>query len=54
MQIHILPPSILGEYYILNVKPSTSVQLSVYCMILGSVVAASNDLAFNLKGWVAF
>jgi len=44
--------TMIGEYYILNVKPSTSVQLSVYCMILGSVVAASNDLAFNLRGYI--
>ena len=41
---------ILGEFYILKVKPSTSVQLSVYLMILGSIVAAYNDLAFNLRG----
>ena len=42
--------TMIGEFYILKVKPSTSVQLSVYLMILGSIVAASNDLAFNLKG----
>ena len=33
-------------------KPSTPVQMSVYLMILGSIVAASNDLAFNLRGYV--
>ena len=44
--------SVLGEFYILKVKPSTPVQMSVYLMIAGSIVAASNDLAFNLLGYV--
>merc|ERR1719461_2697507 len=44
--------TMIGEFYILKVKPSTSVQLSVYLMILGSIVAAYNDLAFNLRGYV--
>ena len=39
-----------GEFYLLKVRPSTSIQMSVYLMILGSIVAASNDLAFNLRG----
>ena len=43
---------VLGEFYILKVKPSTPVQMSVYLMIAGSIVAASNDLAFNLLGYV--
>ena len=42
--------ALTGEFYILKSKPSTSVQMSVYLMILGSIVAASNDLAFNLRG----
>ena len=40
-----------GEYYVLKVRPSTSIQMSVYLMIFGSVVAASNDLAFNMLGY---
>ena len=44
--------SVVGEFYILKVKPSTPVQMSVYLMIVGSIVAASNDLAFNLRGYV--
>jgi len=44
--------TMIGEFYILKVKPTTSVQLSVYLMILGSIVAASNDLAFNMKGYI--
>ena len=43
---------VLGEFYILKVKPSNPVQMSVYLMIVGSIVAASNDLAFNLRGYV--
>ena len=34
-------------------RPSMAVQLSVYLMIFGSGLAALNDLAFNLKGWVS-
>ncbi|KAJ3661204.1 hypothetical protein Zmor_005612 [Zophobas morio] len=40
------------ELYILGVKPSFSVQFSVYTMIIGAVVAASNDIAFNLQGYI--
>ena len=38
-----------AEFYILGYRPKTSVQLSVYMMIVGAVVASLNDLAFNLK-----
>jgi len=44
--------TMIGEFYLLKVRPSTSIQMSVYLMILGSIVAASNDLAFNLRGYV--
>ncbi|CAH0551206.1 unnamed protein product [Brassicogethes aeneus] len=40
------------ELYILAVKPNFSVQFSVYTMIIGAIVAASNDIAFNLHGYV--
>ena len=40
--------TMLGEYYLLNWKPKLSVQLSVYLMIFGALVAAFNDLAFNM------
>lgn len=43
--------TMIGEFYILKVKPSLTVQLSVYLMIFGTIVAASNDLAFNLRGY---
>jgi len=40
-----------GEYYILKSRPSMAIQLAVYLMIFGSLVAALNDLAFNLRGY---
>merc|ERR1712241_1106463 len=43
--------TMIGEFCILHVNPSTSVKISVFMMILGSVVAAYNDLAFNLRGY---
>jgi len=39
------------EYFILNVRPRFDVQLSVFLMIFGALVAAINDLAFNLPGY---
>lgn len=44
--------TMIAEYYILGTKARVSVQLSVYTMILGAVVAALNDLAFNAEGYV--
>lgn len=44
--------TMIAEYYILGVKARLSIQLSVYTMILGAVVAAFNDLAFNLEGYI--
>ncbi|XP_063229530.1 LOW QUALITY PROTEIN: UDP-sugar transporter UST74c-like [Bacillus rossius redtenbacheri] len=44
--------TMVAEFYILNIRPSMPVQLSVYTMILGAVIAASNDLAFSLEGYV--
>ena len=48
--------TMLGEYYLLNWKPKLSVQLSVYLMIFGALVAAFNDLAFNLtvSSWLVW
>lgn len=40
------------EFYILGIKPVFSVQFSVYTMIVGAIVAASNDIAFNLQGYI--
>ncbi|XP_058797041.1 UDP-sugar transporter UST74c-like isoform X1 [Phymastichus coffea] len=44
--------TMIGEYYILGVKARTTIQLSVYTMILGALIAASNDLAFNMEGYI--
>ena len=41
--------TMVGEFYILKVNPDIKVQLSVYLMIFGAIVAACNDLAFSLK-----
>lgn len=39
------------EFYILKVRPSTAVQMSVYGMVGGALLAASDDLSFNLEGY---
>ncbi|XP_020708757.1 UDP-sugar transporter UST74c [Athalia rosae] len=44
--------TMIAEYYILGVHARASVQFSVYTMVLGAILAASNDLAFNLEGYV--
>lgn len=44
--------TMVAELYILGIKPSFSVQFSVYTMIVGALIAASNDIAFNLHGYV--
>lgn len=44
--------TMIAEYYILNIKPKTAVQLSVYTMIIGATVAALNDLSFNMEGYI--
>lgn len=44
--------TMIAEFYVLGVKAKTTVQMSVYTMILGALIAASNDLAFNLEGYI--
>ncbi|XP_050301217.1 UDP-sugar transporter UST74c [Anthonomus grandis grandis] len=44
--------TMLLELYILAVRPTFSVQFSVYMMVGGAVLAASDDLAFNFQGYV--
>ncbi|CAG5126394.1 unnamed protein product, partial [Candidula unifasciata] len=43
--------TMIAEYYILNVRASWFVQMSVYLMILGAVIAAGTDLSFDLLGY---
>jgi len=44
--------TMIAEYFVLGVKANVPVQLSVYLMIFGAAVAASNDLSFHLVGYV--
>jgi solute carrier family 35 len=39
------------EFYILKIRPTTAVQFSVYSMVGGALLAASDDLSFNLEGY---
>lgn len=39
------------EFYVLKVRPTTAVQMSVYSMVGGALLAASDDLSFNLEGY---
>ncbi|XP_031618148.1 uncharacterized protein LOC116337610 [Contarinia nasturtii] len=39
------------EFKILNIRPSKPVQFSVWCMVGGAILAASDDLTFNLHGY---
>lgn len=40
------------ELYILGIHPSFSVQVSVYTMIFGALIAAMNDIAFTREGYI--
>jgi len=39
------------EFYVLKVRPTSAVQASVYLMVGGALLAASDDLSFNLEGY---
>lgn len=43
--------TMLLELKILGIRPSVAVQVSVYAMIAGALLAASDDLSFNMKGY---
>ncbi|XP_064476801.1 solute carrier family 35 member D2-like protein isoform X2 [Ornithodoros turicata] len=43
--------TMVGEYLLLKVIPSTGVTLSVFAMVGGAVVAACRDLAFSVDGY---
>lgn len=43
--------TMLLELKILGVRPTTQVQISVYSMVGGALLAASDDLSFNLQGY---
>lgn len=44
--------TMLLELRILGIRPSTPVQISVYSMVGGALLAASDDLTFNLHGYM--
>ena len=41
-----------GELYFLRVNKPFSIQMNVYLMVFGAVVAAYDDLAFDIYGYV--
>ncbi|PSN48088.1 UDP-sugar transporter UST74c [Blattella germanica] len=43
--------TMIGELFFLSIRPSVAVQFSVYTMIAGAMIAASNDLAFSPIGY---
>ncbi|XP_050730101.1 UDP-N-acetylglucosamine/UDP-glucose/GDP-mannose transporter-like isoform X1 [Eriocheir sinensis] len=43
--------TMIGEKLLLGVNPPLTVQLTVYMMILGSIIAAVNDLSFDIIGY---
>lgn len=43
--------TMLLELKILGIRPTTQVQISVYSMVGGALLAASDDLSFNLQGY---
>lgn len=44
--------TMIGEWCILNKKATAQVQLTVFMMIFGALVAASDDLAFDALGYI--
>ncbi|XP_057299876.1 UDP-N-acetylglucosamine/UDP-glucose/GDP-mannose transporter-like isoform X2 [Hydractinia symbiolongicarpus] len=44
--------TMIGEYIVLRKQPNCAIQLSVYLMLLGAIVAASTDLAFDATGYL--
>eukprot|EP00041_Stephanoeca_diplocostata_P017427 m.350872 g.350872 ORF g.350872 m.350872 type:complete len:266 (-) comp20694_c0_seq1:716-1513(-) len=43
--------TMIGEIYLLGNKYTDKVKLSVFLMLFGAIVAASDDLAFNFMGY---
>ncbi|KAI2796431.1 hypothetical protein BLOT_015375 [Blomia tropicalis] len=44
--------TLLFEYFLLNVTQSITIQVTVLMMVGGAIMAASNDLAFDLLGYI--
>ncbi|XP_002741002.2 solute carrier family 35 member D2-like protein [Saccoglossus kowalevskii] len=43
--------TMVAEYYVLGVNASRKVQIVVFSMIFGALIAASDDLAFDMMGY---
>ena len=43
--------TMIAEYYVLNIQASRRVQMCIFLMIFGSIIAASADLAFDWMGY---
>lgn len=43
--------TLIGEYYVLNVVQNNVILMTIVCMVGGALIAASNDLAFDLNGY---
>ncbi|XP_054162363.1 UDP-N-acetylglucosamine/UDP-glucose/GDP-mannose transporter-like [Oppia nitens] len=43
--------TLIGEYYVLNVVQSNTIVMTVIAMVGGAIIAASNDMAFDAKGY---
>lgn len=41
-----------GELFILKVNKPLKIQFSIYLMVLGAVIAALDDLSFDLYGYI--
>jgi len=44
--------TMVGEWVMLDIRAPQNVRICVFLMIFGAVVAAVNDLAFNLQGYL--
>lgn len=44
--------TMFGEMFILKAEKSTSIRISIYVMVIGAIIAAVNDLTFEIHGYV--
>lgn len=44
--------TLYGELYILRMNKTFCIQMTIYLMVFGAIVAAYDDLAFDLYGYV--
>ncbi|XP_015781030.1 UDP-N-acetylglucosamine/UDP-glucose/GDP-mannose transporter [Tetranychus urticae] len=44
--------TLIGEYFVLNVKSTPPIIMTVVAMVGGAIIAASNDLSFDAQGYI--